>query len=263
MEKLTPDEYKRVVLNILIKIDDLCRKNGIKYMIFYGTLLGAVRHKGFIPWDDDIDIIMKRDEYEKLLGIIHNTDCGLNFISIETNPDTIYVGGKICDTSTIMHEKHFKSVEGYGAFVDVFPFDYATNDSKIREKEQRNLRRYALLLAHSSRTGFEKGKSIKTIILRTLVFIISRPMNTQNMIRKLHSFVIRQNTIHSDFYRILYGDTFPVADLDRVSDIEFEGHVFMAPADPDKILRKLFGNYMQLPPESERINKHQLECYYR
>ena len=121
MRKLTLDEYKAVVRDVLFKIDDICRENGLTYFLDSGTLLGAVRHKGFIPWDDDIDIAMFREDYNRLADIIQNGHYGLNFLRIEECPDTIYPYGKICDTSTTLVEKNFRTPEGYGAFVDVSP----------------------------------------------------------------------------------------------------------------------------------------------
>ena len=99
-KQLTMEEYKQVELGILIKIDKICREHNINYFLYAGTLLGAVRHQGFIPWDDDIDISMLREDYDKLAKIIQNGDYGINFIRIEENPDTIYPYGKICDTTT-------------------------------------------------------------------------------------------------------------------------------------------------------------------
>ncbi len=69
MRELSLDEIKSIELDMLVNFDRICRKNGIKYSITYGTLLGAIRHKGFIPWDDDIDVMMSRDEYEKFLKV--------------------------------------------------------------------------------------------------------------------------------------------------------------------------------------------------
>ena len=81
MRKVEIDEYRKIITDVLMRIDTICRENGLKYALYAGTLLGAVRHGGFIPWDDDIDIVMKRDDYDKLATIIkENSQYNLNFI---------------------------------------------------------------------------------------------------------------------------------------------------------------------------------------
>ena len=112
MKRLSVEEYKQIEIEILIKVDKICRENNINYFLFAGTLIGAVRHKGFIPWDDDIDISMLRSDYDKLAYIIQNNDYGLNFIRIEENPDTIYPYGKICDKSCLFSEQRCKACPG-------------------------------------------------------------------------------------------------------------------------------------------------------
>lgn len=135
MRKLTVEEYKACVLNVLEKIDYVCRENGYTYMICYGTLLGAVRHKGFIPWDDDIDIVMPREDYYKLGSyIIEHPELELNYIDISNRNDTFYYCAKVCDSKTIVKEGRYRELKGYGAFVDIFPLDYLPEDKKERER---------------------------------------------------------------------------------------------------------------------------------
>ena len=159
MRKLTLDEYKAVVRDVLFKIDDICRQNGLTYYLHAGTLLGAVRHKGYIPWDDDVDIAMYRPDYDRLAQIIGGGCSGLNFLRIEETPDTIYAYGKVCDTSTRLLEKNFRVPEGYGAFVDVFPLDYAPDDPREQERLCAKFERELKLITHSARTGYERNKS--------------------------------------------------------------------------------------------------------
>ena len=263
MKQLTVDQYKETILEILVRIDQICKENNLKYMLFYGTLLGAVRHQGFIPWDDDIDIIMPRKDYDCLRTIIQNKDYGLNFICIETNPDMIYYWGKICDTNTIMYEKNFKHVEGYGAFVDVFPYDYAPDEDRKRNAQQRWLRLVGKLLTHSCRTGYERAASIKTNLLRRIGLIAGNIISTETILKRLNKYIQSFNEEPTNHYRIGWGDTFEKKELDGFSVVTFEGHEMYGPSDVDAILTKLFGDYMTLPPEKERVNRHQLNCYYK
>ena len=261
MKLLSLDEYKETIVRIMFVIDQICREHNLTYMIFYGTLLGAVRHKGLIPWDDDIDIVMPRKDYDKLAEIINKGNYSLRFIDIKYNPDTIYIWGKICDKQTELHEKNFKPVNGYGAFVDVFPLDYAPNDERRRQKEKKHLRRLALLETHSARNGFEHGKSFKTNVLRGLAYGFSRLFSPQFLIKTINRYVITRDKIPTDYYRVYGGGIFPIEWLNKTIDIEFEGQMMKAPHDPDMVLRACFGDYMKLPPKEEQVCKHTLQCY--
>lgn len=261
MKRLSVDEYKQIELELLIKVDQICRENNINYFLFAGTLIGAVRHKGFIPWDDDIDISMLRDDYNKLAHIIQNGDYGINFIRIEENPDTIYPYGKICDESTIIEEKNFKSVNGYGVFIDVFPFDYLPESERERKKLKRKYFRMYQLLTHSSRTGFVKSDSFVINIKRACALHFSRLFNTNCLVTKMNSDFVRLNNSRSNLVGLAWAFAWPLEDYLATSEVTFEGHQFMAPLNPDRVLKIHFGDYMKLPPENERILKHTLECY--
>lgn len=261
MRKLTLDEYKAVVRDVLFKIDDICRENGLTYFLDSGTLLGAVRHKGFIPWDDDIDIAMFREDYNRLADIIQNGHYGLNFLRIEECPDTIYPYGKICDTSTTLVEKNFRTPEGYGAFVDVFPLDYAPDDSDAQKRLRRRLRREVKVITHSARTGYEHSSSKLKSLERRFALRGGSLLNTQRLIRKLNKELMEAAVAPTSYVGILWYSVYPVAYYDKPSFVEFEGRQLMAPADPDAVLTIAYGDYMALPPKEEQKCKHQLACY--
>ena len=261
MRKLTLDEYKVVVRDVLFRIDDICRENGLVYYLQAGTLLGAVRHGGYIPWDDDIDIAMFRPDYDRLAQIIQAGDYGLNFLRIEECPDTIYAFGKVCDTSTTLTEKNFRTPKGYGAFVDVFPLDYAPDDPREQERLRVKFERELKLITHSARTGYERaGNSLKNAE-RCLAFWAAKPFNTQKLIRKLNKELMEAAPGPTSYAGVLWERNYPVEDLGKPSLVEFEGRMLMAPANPAAVLAALFGDYMQLPPVEERLCRHQLECY--
>lgn len=264
MEKISLEEYKKIILNVLKKVDTICRENGIKYFLFAGTLLGAVRHKGFIPWDDDIDICMMREDYDRLAKIIQSGEYGLNFIRIEENKDCFYPYGKICDVNTVLHENNFKDVEGYGAFIDVFPFGYLPDSESERKKINNKYFRKYQFLTHCARTGFTKSKSFKTNIKRWLAFVVSRPFSAEKITGKINDDFKKigaQKTNHIGM--IWWKKVWLAEDYEAVSEVEFEGYSFMAPLNPDRVLKMQFGDYMQLPPVEQQVLKHNLECYYK
>lgn len=261
MKQLTLEEYKQVELDILIKVDKICRENNIKYFLFAGTLIGAVRHQGFIPWDDDIDISMLREDYNKLANIIQNGNYGLNFIRIEENPDTIYPYGKICDQTTEIEEKNFKEVKGYGVFIDVFPFDYLPEDDEERARLKKKYFRMYQLLTHSSRTGYVKTDSLITNIKRSFAFHLSKLFSTKKLITKMNYDFVKLNENKSNLVGLAWAFAWLLEDYQSTTEVIFEGHTFLAPKNPDRVLKTHFGDYMKLPPENERIIKHTLICY--
>lgn len=261
MKRLSVEEYKQVELNILIKVDKICREKNINYFLFGGTLIGAVRHKGFIPWDDDIDISMLREDYNRLAYVIQNEDYGLNFLRIEENSDTIYPYGKICDKNTVIEEMNFKNVVGYGVFIDVFPFDYLPEDKQARTKLKRKYFRMYQLLTHSSRTGYVKTNSVITNIKRSLAFHLSKMFNTNYLVNKMNSDFIELNAQKSNLVGLAWAFAWSIEDYQSTSEVMFEGHSFLAPKNPDRVLKTHFGDYMKLPPENERVIKHTLICY--
>ena len=262
MRELDIVEYKKVTFEVLKKIDKICRQHGINYFLFAGTLLGAVRHKGFIPWDDDIDICMLRADYDRLAHIIQEGKYGLNFIRIEEHPDTFFPYGKICDTNTVMVEKNFKTIKGYGAFVDVFPFDFLPNSGKKRLKINKKFFRRYQLLQHSARVSFEVSDSRMTNLKRRAAFIISRFFNAHKIAKKMNDDFKSLNEKPTDYVGLGWHKTaWLYDDYCEVSEVEFEGNCFFAPKNPDRVLKAHFGDYMKLPPEEKRVSNHQLKCY--
>ena len=256
-------EYKKVSLVILVKIDRICRDNGINYFLFAGTLLGAVRHKGYIPWDDDIDICLMREDYDRLAKIIQNGDYGLNFIRIEENADAIHPYGKICDVNTKLVEKHFKTIKGYGAFVDVFPLDYLPESDAKLEKLLKKYYNKLRIVIHSARESYSTTGSKTANFKKAVAFYLTRLVNTHKLVKKINDKAKSLNKVKTSRVGYLCCKTASLLeDYSQTSEVEFEGYKFFAPKDPDRVLKAHFGDYMKLPPEDQRIPNHQLECYF-
>lgn len=263
MRRLSEQEYKQTALSILVRIDRLCRAHQLTYMLCYGTLLGAVRHQGFIPWDDDIDIIMPRADYDALAALICREDCGLNFISIETSPQTIYPYGKVCDVTTVAYEHDFRHVEGYGVFVDVFPMDYLPDEERAWQRCRRRSVWLRKLVTHSARTGFSRTASPVTNLKRTAAYLVGHMCSTRQLIWGMTQARRKQNETPTGRMGVSWDIAFPAQCAYRTSEVLFEGHRFLAPEDPDQVLKELYGDYMQLPPEEQRVYKHPMDCYWR
>ena len=259
MKNMTLEEYKSCVLSILIRIDKICRDNNIEYYLHGGTLLGAVRHKGFIPWDDDIDIMMTYDSYDKLSNLIQKGEYGLNFIDIRNHKDTIFLYGKICDQNTrIVSEGNLKIPKDYGAFVDVFPIVYFSDDEKKRQKEVKKQIWLRRIVENSARIKYSRSGKFFIDLRRFLAFHIFKMANTRSIIEK--SDVKFRKTQKSNWAGTITLPL-PASFLERKPiDLLFEGHYLKAPSNWDEILSFMYGDYMKLPPEGERSPKHFIVC---
>ena len=264
MKKLTSEEYKSLLLEMMVKIDRICRENGFRYSIVYGTLLGAVRHKGFIPWDDDMDIAMTRGEYAKLKAfILSHPELGLNFIDINSNEDTIYACGKICDARTIVKESNFRSVEGYGAFIDVFPLDNIPDDEREGKRFKEYARYLMRLIQHSSKVRPGKPEGLKHAFLLYGAFVYSRFFSTYRLVKKLDGFCTKYNETETNCFGVPYFiSVFRKEDFEELTDMPFEGHMLVGPKRYENVLNSSYENYKRIPPPEERTN-HFVECYWK
>lgn len=266
-KKLSINEYKKILVTVLQKIDMLCEKHQLHYQLAYGTLLGAVRHKGFIPWDDDVDIFMPREDYVKLQDIIQQGDYGINFLTIDTEPQTIYPYGKICATNTVLYEKGFCHVPGYGAFVDVFPLDYVPEDRAERKRIFWKYNTLIKVIQHSARSERSSSKSFKRNCAKFIAYYLTRWVNTGKLIKYVDRHL--QNLCNKDSTNLL-GVPWGINDcaynkntIYKTHKIIFEGILLNITDNYDYMLTKMYGDYMQLPPISKRINPHDLKCYIK
>ncbi|WP_289053498.1 LicD family protein [Carboxylicivirga marina] len=249
-EGRTPLEQTQIVLFEILKVvDAICRNHDIKYWLSGGTLLGAIRHKGFIPWDDDADIAMERKDYEKFIKIINeNLPNGLFFQSSKTDKKRSK-WARIRDnysTINLKSEQNKNYTYHKGIFLDVFPYDIIDRDfyntkvfftRRFKKSKNKHLKKYRHILQPISKlTHYALGPNTwKKLILRN--YAKGKP--------KLLATGIE---IGDFFYNISYTNVFPISDNDS-----FLGYRFMMPANPDKYLTEMFDNYMQIPPEEERV----------
>lgn len=265
MKQLTSEEYKSRLLEVMRKIDRACRDNGIRYSIIYGTLLGAVRHQGFIPWDDDIDIAMSRSEYNKLRDYISaHPELELNFIDVSNHKDTVYICGKICDARTCIKESNFRTVDGCGAFVDVFPLDNLPDDEKERKRFKAHALYLAKLIQHSAKLRPGKPDGLKHAFLLYSAFLYAHCFSTYKLIRELDAYCMKYSKAKTKYVGVPYFvSCFERADFDVLVDFPFESYALIGPKNYDKILNIAYdGSYLQLPPPEERVN-HLIECYWK
>lgn len=240
--------HQYVALRILREVDRICRKNNLKYWITDGTLLGAIRHKGFIPWDDDIDIGILREDEERFIEIMKKELSKEFFLQTkETDPMTEwkeYI--KIRDR----YSKVITNIERLnheGIWIDVFIFD-KTKKNKILDYL---LRKFPTKI-YKTDVGLKKG--VKIFLLK--LFQLFRIESFKNLKEKIFIYISSKEENNSLIYYkgVDYWITYYIEDIFPLEEIEFEGYKFFKPKNHDNILKELYGkNYMELPPLNKRI----------
>ncbi len=261
-EKITHEEHQMIMLDIMRDFHDFCEKNELEYFLDAGTLLGAVRHKGFIPWDNDMDVCMMRPDYDRFLNIVKENGNYINdHLIVEMPEDTIYCFLKIGDTRTKLIEFPDTYPEECYIYIDIFPkdgIDSLTFKNKVLCKRSEFLGLMHWFNKHSIPYWTTKKRGIKKLIASIAKVFVkdkNRPYRIQQrMIQKhnkkypLESCEYVTTLVNGEYYRIC-----PKACFDNRIILDFEGERFYAPAGYDEWLRILYGdNYMELPPEEKR-----------
>lgn len=258
MIELTTEESKKALTDILVNIAGFCEKNSINYSLAYGTLIGAIRHKGFIPWDDDIDIIMMRDDYERFISIYKNNRYRIISSANQVNHSHI----RISDMNTVVKYKKSGWADRFysaGLWVDVFPIDRVP-DTKLG---YHLFRKSLWFLFEFELTGQVKRKSVFSIIAN----VICKPFHKLfgKMARKRMSKYNSKDTHTVANMGLWYLDfpSFPASYMNDFVDVAFEGHTFKSIKEYDSFLRGIYGDYMQYPPVEERKPKHEFVAYLK
>ncbi len=266
MRELSLEEQKNLLTDILVDFDRVCRENDIRYSIAYGTLLGAVRHKGFIPWDDDVDVIVTREDYNRLRKILNRQLKDEHyFICAEDDRRFSAPLAKIIDRRTILRQlEHHSDRMDLGVYIDIFVLDYIPDDPAKREK---TLKKSVLLRKIWSFSGTVNEYNPAPVRL------IRRMANSTSIARCTALYVNRwaeKNTKDRKAVNILtfnddamYKYIMDTADLDELTEYEFEGHKFLGIKDYDKYLTLWYDDYMELPPAEMRVSHHVTEVYWK
>ncbi len=261
------EEYKKILIDVLKEIHCFCETKGIAYYLIGGTLLGAIRHKGFIPWDDDIDIAMLRSDYEIFIRSFNSSSERYRLLSLETDSKYNYPFAKVVDTRVALIENVSKAVE-ISAYVDVFPLDNCPG--LTRKKAHRSLKKMSFFkwLRNFKTIRIEKRRSFwKNVVLALGKFLTC--CFSARFLSEIISMKSKKNKeigpFVADYVNTTYGDgEILLRDyFSKTIDVEFEGYLFKAPIGYDKILTAFYGNYMELPPVEKRITHHDFNCWYR
>lgn len=263
LRKMSINEYKETELKILLAFDKFCKENELRYYLAYGTLLGAVRHKGFIPWDDDIDVVMPKPDYDRLLNIFPSDYESKLYqdkywlCSFEHN-NNIRAFSKIIDTTTIIEEPYVKKDHRIGLWIDIFPVSgLPADDDELKKFYKIIYLCKKISLLNQAKIGKGHG-FIKTYFVKPLCILIVKSINIHDFIAKrIFSMYKKYPYATSKYVGVTWGDGIQEkmlkSDFEKSGGkITFEGHVFPTYVDWDNRLQAWYGNYMILPPKEKR-----------
>lgn len=253
-ENISLEEIKKREVQLLLKFAKYCDENNLRYVLCGGTLLGAIRHKGFIPWDDDIDIMLPRPDYQKFLQLQKKEK---SFIYRTISDDSIdYPFMKIIDPKVMIDMTYDRSKEPEYLWIDVFPMDGLPKD----DKENRKIFKKSLTLRKMlmiSRAKMGKGTTGFRKIVKIPLHIIFSLIGSNKLAHRIDNLCQTYSFENSEYVGGLawgYGKQERMNKklcMDRIK-VVFEGNEFWAPGCWDYYLTQLYGDYMKLPPKEEQ-----------
>lgn len=247
--KLDITEIRKISLEILIDVSNFCEKNGIRYFLACGTLLGCIRHQGFIPWDDDIDIMIPRPDYEKFIDEYNGK------YKVCNPKNGMYFYAKVYDDNTVLFENNidYKKYKPIGINIDVFPLDGIVKNDKVVKKKIKISSILEMLLRLSNQPIFYRKNPFKAINR-----IIPRIIGSKNIVKLIEMNAKSYGYDNSD-YVIRYKDT-PNGKTEALpkeifgqSRMQFEKKEFIVPTGYHEWLSSFFGDYMIIPPKEKQI----------
>lgn len=269
----TISRVRAIQVEILLEIDRICRKHDIDYVLFAGTLLGAVRHRGFIPWDDDVDVAMLREDYDRFIRAYESeTDRRFFLQTKQSDPAYFNQYAKLRRNGTRYVQYQFQHLPMHqGIYVDIFPLDGATR-SGLKSWLQRSL----ILILRTANKAVNYGNSLAFIKshpspLRRIQYYLLFPVLRLAPKGLLHRLYTKALTLWNSpetaevtylasvvTHRMYENYRLPKRQLAETTLLKFEGHSFPAPKCYDEWLSNIYGDYMTYPPKNLRRGHHDI-----
>ena len=274
---VTDTELKSIVFNGLVSFTSVCEKYKLCYFLAFGTLLGAVRHQGFIPWDDDIDLLMPREDYEKIRKIAKDIETeDWELLSYIGEPQFLMPYMKYCNKKTVVMPPRFNSGFVYGLSIDIFPLDFFNGQSEqeIRAIIKKMYDKLVELERESYKTAVYKTGRLNGLkrIIKKAAFWLNYKKSKELFAeyRRLDLDLTQISANSNQYAAFMYNPYNTVwqrkeffGENEQMKKLKFEKSEFIVPFDYDKVLKKHYGNYMELPPLNERVSKHSFIAYYK
>ncbi len=267
MRELKIDEIREIQIMLLDEVVKFCEQKKLRYFLGYGTLLGAIRHRGYIPWDDDIDLIMPRPDYEKLISSYSSLSSQFKIYSQTTDCDYYLPFAKFSHENTVFREMTDVVYNKIGVNIDIFPIDGLSSDESNRTKSVKKQKIWRNIL-NLKFISISKNRSL----LKNIVLVIGKAafwnVDYRKVVKKMNEYA----SIHPFDSSQLVGCTVwnygerEIMERRIFSDsisVEFEGKNYLAPADYKKYLENLYGDYMKLPPIEKRNTHHVYKAFLK
>lgn len=259
------EEFKRTVgiiqrydLELILEVNRICEKHNLRYCLAYGTMLGAVRHKGFIPWDDDADLYMPYEDYQKFVALVpEELDNRFRFEDITSMPDNIVPWGKILYKNKIENDYPRQGLDVHHELsIDIFPlYSFPNVDRKIKNLGRKTNRYFHVLIG---KTRWKNRSKIKYLLNRIYGLIHFGSKNFYK--HKIINIIEKYKECNSEFYIAPTVDGkqkdnfYPKEWFKEMVLMDFEGHKLPVPKEYDLYLKQMYNDYMSLPPEDKRWN---------
>lgn len=262
---LSLEELKEIEFNLLKVFRAFCEENNIKYFLSNGTLLGAVKYGGFIPWDDDIDVLVPREDYNKLISLFRD-DERYKLFAFERNNSFSFPFAKLCDMSTVKEEYNTDNGVMLGVDIDIFPLDAWGDNLEKAKKAAKKIRKKMRSLELTKLIYSNSANPIKRVVKGTLMPVY-RGIRSKPFIASIIKKSTKEDPKTSAYLGCkawcIYGDReiIPAKAFEKAIDVEFNGELFKAPVGYDMYLRSLYGDYEKDPPKEKQKSHHRFTAY--
>ncbi len=260
-------EMQNIELDILKFVDKVCKDNNINYFISDGTLIGAIRHKGFIPWDDDVDITMLRADYEKFLKIMDetNNDTYKCLHTGDKNSKCSCPFAKVVNSKTMVIEDENNKTHS-GIWLDIFPLDNVRDEKTFLKNRKKYARNYIMLRLSAVKKFIPRGISKIKNIMEFILYVPAKIMSNKYWAKKIQKIMIKDNLKDCD-YVCRYccaslKNIYPKDMFNDYIDVEFEKEHFRTIKEYDAYLTRLYGDYMTPPPKDKQVSGHSIKTYW-
>ena len=260
------DDIKALEVDILSKFDDFCTKHNLKYCLTGGSLLGAVRHGGIIPWDDDIDIGMFRPDYNRLLKLASDMPEECRLFSIEKGDRSARLYGRICNMKYVSVDKYYESNLSNYFGIDIFPLEAVPSDKKEFAGFAKKVRLLRRMFIFSNSALFKGNGFLRAYVLKPIPIIICKIIGAKRIYRMFRNLIDKIDYDNAEYIALLTGqytenEQYPKDKYYDLTRIDFEGLKLPAMVTYDEYLTRLYGDYMQLPDEAHRQPHHSFDLY--